>query len=451
MNTIQEPAQTLPVLADADVCVIGGSCTGVFAAVRAARLGASVVLLERANAFGGVATHGLVLIWHSLRDTEFKRPIIGGLTAEVIDRLLRRDAAAINEGNSNSYCSLNTEELKIELDGLVREHRITPLLHTLGCRPLLQGDRIDAVLVENKDGRGAVRARVFVDATGDGDIAVRAGVPGRVREGLQPPTTCAKIWRFHPEGKRFGDLYKEHHAAFGLEPDSGWDSPVPGLPDIRMVAQTHVFGANVADAAALTRAEMEGRRQIRGVIDLLRAHGDPARPPVLVQLASCIGARESRILDAAHRLTEEEVLHGIRFPDAIANGTYPVDIHQADSPGIIFRHLDGTEVFARPDVRNEVRRWRAPLPVEPAFYQIPYRCLVPQGAVNLLAAGRVIDADEGAFGAIRVMVNCNQTGQAAGVAAALAVKAGQPVAQVPPADLLARLRDQGAAVIGTDA
>ena len=445
MNTIREPAQTLPVLADADVCVIGGSCTGVFAAVRAARLGASVVLLERSNAFGGVATHGLVLIWHSLRDTEFKRPIIGGLTAEVIDRLLRRDAAAINEGNSNSYCSLNTEELKIELDGLVREHRITPLLHTLGCRPLLQGDRIDAVLVENKDGRGAVRARVFVDATGDGDIAVRAGVPGRVRDGLQPPTTCAKIWRFHPEGKRFGDLYKAHHAAFGLEPDSGWDSPVPGLPDIRMVAQTHVFGANVADAAALTRAEMEGRRQIRGVIDLLRAHGDPAKPPVLVQLASCIGARESRILDAAHRLTEEEVLHGIRFPDAIANGSYRVDVHAPRGGGFLFKYLDGTTLFAHNN-GCEQGRWREPTPENPTFYQIPYRCLHHPSRPNLLFAGRMISADRGAFGAIRVMVNLNQTGEAAGTAAALAARGGLPVGAVDPALLRRQLADGGSII-----
>lgn len=446
MKTIQETAQTLPVLAEADVCVIGGSCTGVFAAVRAARLGASVVLLERANAFGGVATHGLVSIWHSLRDTEFKQPIIGGLTVETIDRLLRRDAAVIRTGKSNAYCELNTEELKIELDELVREHNITPMLHTLGCRPLLQGDRLDAVLVENKDGRGAVRARVFIDATGDGDIAFRAGVPSQVRDDVQPPTTCSKIWRFHPQGKRFADLYKAHHAAFGLEPDSGWDSPVPGLSDIRMVAQTHVFGANIADAAELTAAEMEGRRQTRAMIDLLRTHGDPASPPVLVQLASCIGGRETRILDAAHCLTEQEVLHGKRFPDAIANGSYRVDVHAPQGGGFLFKYLDGTTLFAHNNGSQE-GRWRDPTPENPTFYQIPYRCLYHPSFANLLFAGRMICADRGAFGAVRVMVNLNQTGEAAGVAAALAARDGIPVSAVDSTRLRRQLADGGSIIL----
>lgn len=446
MKTLQEPTQTLPVWADVDVCVVGGSCTGVFAAVRAARLGASVVLIERSNSFGGVATHGLVLIWHSLRDTEFRQPIIGGLTVEIIERLQRRDATVIREDNPDTYCEMNTEELKIELDLLVRENRVTPMLHTLGCRPLLQGNRIDAVLVENKDGRGAVRARVFIDATGDGDIAIRAGVPSRVRDNLQPPTTCAKIWRFNPEGKRFADLYHAHHAAFGLKPDSGWDAAIPGLSDIRMVAHTHVFGANVAHAAELTHAEMEGRRHIRGMIDLLRAHGDPAKPPVLVQLASCIGARETRILDAAHQLTEEEVLTGKRFSDAIANGSYRVDVHAPQGGGFLFKYLDGATLFVH-NTGSEKGRWRKTTPENPTFYQIPYRCLHHPSLANLLFAGRMICADRSAFGAIRVMVNLNQTGEAAGVAAALAVRDGCPVGAVDPELLRSQLTAGGSIML----
>jgi hypothetical protein len=131
----------------------------------------------------------------------------------------------------------------------------------------------------------------------------------------------------------------------------------------------------------------------------------------------------------------------------VANGTYPVDIHCGDGPGIIFRRLDGTEVYAAPDGRPETRRWRPETPDDPTFYQVPYRALVPRGAENVLVAGRAVDADEGAFGAIRVMVNCNQLGQAAGVAAYLALQHRTPVCDVDPARLRRVLRRQGAAVI----
>ena len=153
-----------------------------------------------------MATNGLVLVWHSMLDTEFRKPIIAGLTKEIIGRFGGSRRAATAQGSHDIGCRLNTEELKIELDMLVQEHGITPMLHTLGCRPLMEEGRITAMLVENKDGRGAVRAGVFIDATGDGDVAVRAGVPSTVRDELQPPTPLredpslppgrASLWRY---------------------------------------------------------------------------------------------------------------------------------------------------------------------------------------------------------------------------------------------------------------
>ncbi len=445
MTTIEEPTRHLPVLAEVDVCVVGGSCTGVFAAVRAARLGASVAVIERSNCFGGTATNGLVLVWHSLLDTEFRRPIIGGLTREIMDRLGHLGAAEMLDGSGDVGVRLNTEELKIELDLLVQEHRILPMLHTQGCQPLLEGDRIVAVAVENKDGRGAIRARVFIDATGDGDLALRAGVPHFERDQVQPPTTCAKIRHFRQEGVRFADLYRAHHAEFGLEPDSGWDSHLPGIPDTAFVAQTHVFGVNVGHAEELTRAEMEGRRQIRGVMDLLRKYGPAGADLALVQLASSIGIRETRVVEAAHCLTEEEVLHGVRFPDAIANGSYRVDVHAPTGGGFLFKYLDGRTLFAHND-GCESGRWREPTPENPTFYQIPYRCQFHPTRPNLLCAGRMIHTDRGAFGAVRVMVNTNQTGEAAGVAAVLALRGGVSVAAVEPAALRKVLADGGSIV-----
>ncbi len=421
MGNVIESARELPVLANVDVCVVGGSCTGVFAAVRAARLGASVVVVERSNCFGGVATNGLVLVWHSFLDTEHGRPIIGGLSREMVERLGRRGLAEPIQRDNNVGFRLNTEELKIELDELVLEHRVAPMLHALGCRPILEGERITALAVENKDGRGAIRARVFIDATGDGDLAARAGVPHFERDHVQPPTTCAKIRNFRQEGVSFAALYRERHTEFGLEPDSGWDSHLPGIPDVSFVAQTHVFGANVAHADQLTAAEIKGRRQIRGIMDMLRKYGAKGDDIALVQLASSIGIRETRVIEAAHCLTEEEVLNGERFPDAIANGSYRVDVHAPQGGGFLFKYLDGRTLFAHGDGCTE-GRWREPTAENPTFYQVPYRCLFHPSRPNLLCAGRMIHTDRGAFGAIRVMVNTNQMGEAAGTAAVLALK-----------------------------
>ena len=134
MDIIIEPAKSIPVIEEADVCVLGGSCTGVFAAVRAAKLGAKVVIIEKQNSFGGVATSGLVNVWHSLYDNEKRQQIIAGLTYEMIERLKNRDAiideeAKLGVNDCNAYM-LNTEELKIELDSLILETKVKPYLHT---------------------------------------------------------------------------------------------------------------------------------------------------------------------------------------------------------------------------------------------------------------------------------------------------------------------------------
>jgi len=163
--TIHEPSREIPVTLDCDIAVIGGGCTGVFAAVRAARLGARVAIIEKQNCFGGAATAGLVCIWHSLYDTEGQQVIIGGLSAEVIERLKKRDAVRMTANMSSAFI-LNTEELKIELDELVVEHHITPFLHSFYTSPVMRDGRLDAVILENKDGRQAIRARQFIDASG---------------------------------------------------------------------------------------------------------------------------------------------------------------------------------------------------------------------------------------------------------------------------------------------
>jgi len=434
-GTIREPARDVPVVHECDVCVVGGSCTGVFAAVAAARLGAKVALVELNGFFGGVATASLVNIWHSLKDRSGKQQIIAGMTAEVIDRLKRRDAV------TSGYV-LNTEVLRLELDKLVVEADIRPFLHTMFVAPVAKDGRMTAAIIEDKSGRRAIRARQFIDASGDADVAARLGLEVYRREQVQPPTMCCVlrglegIRKAHPDfnihrvifDEKFEQALRRGYAWSSQVPaDCGCpdEAGVPGADDHRMLAGTRVFGADCSDADQLTQAELEGRRQVNSICELLRAHFLGGRGVPLVSLPAKIGIRETRHVRCLHQLTVEELLSGKRFPDAIANGTYRVDVHNARGAGVNFRQLNK-------DV---------------PFYQIPYASLVPRGAKNVLIAGRSIDADEQAFGAVRVMVNCNQMGQAAGVAAWLAIDSGTDVGAVDVNRLRAALKNQGAIVI----
>lgn len=448
MTSISESAREIPVALETDLVVVGGSCTGVFAAVRAARRGLRVAIVERHNCFGGVATAANVNIWHSLHDTRGERQIIGGLTQEVLDRLQVRKAVLSPSEPAESY-RLNTEELKVELDELVLEHRITPFLLSFYAAPVVEEGKLVAVIIENKNGRQAIRARQFIDATGDADVALDLGLPAYEPETLQPPTTCAKV-RGLDSLRDFDwqQAVREHGEEFGLEKDWGWGSTIPSLPDIQMRADTHVFQCDTSDAEQLSRAEIEGRRQVRAMLDLLRTYGPPDAEIALVDLAASIGARETRRIVARYRLTEDDVLTGRQFDDAVANGSYRVDIHHASGPGITFRYLDGTEMIiperGMPGVEG---RWRDPVPEDPTCYQIPWRCLVQEHVSNLVLAGRMLDADKTAFSAVRVMVNLNQTGEAAGVASALALENDVPVQQVEPFRLRGALAEGGSIVI----
>ncbi|MCL4202726.1 MAG: FAD-dependent oxidoreductase [Pirellulaceae bacterium] len=426
--TIAEPARQIPVAADCDVCVVGGSCTGVFAAVAAARLGAKVVLIESNGFFGGVATASLVNLWHSTEDMENQQQIIAGLSTEVFERLDRRNSLTVVKGKRTHY-ALNTEELKIELDALITEANVRPMLHAMFVATIVEDGRIAAAVIEDKSGRRAIRARQFIDATGDADVVARTGMPIYQRDTVQPPTMCVilrgleAIRRKHPD-------FNIHRAIFdakypqALQPGFSWGRAVPGGEDEYMLAGTRVFNANCAEADELTEATIEGRRQVRAICDLLREHFMDGQGTPLLTLPAKIGIREGRHAQCLHTLTQDELLDGRRFPDAIANGTYPVDIHNASGGGITFRYLEKTP-----------------------FYQIPYSSLVPRGAHNILVAGRSIDADEGAFGAVRVMINCNQMGQAAGVAAWLALDSGKSVADIDTHRLRETLKQQGAAIL----
>jgi hypothetical protein len=447
VSSIHESARATPVIAECDVCVLGGSCTGVFAAIRAARLGASVVIVEKAGCFGGVATLSLVNVWHTPLDEVYQRQIIGGLTLEVMERLRRRKAVIERERNPHWAWAYNPAELQIELDEMVLEAGVTPWLHTAFVAPHVEDGRLAAVLVENKSGRGAIRARRFIDATGDADLCHRLGLETYTAHHLQPATACAIVSGWATLGSfDLGKAMIEHGKEFNLPLGFVWGAKVPDS-DLFMLAATRVFNTDCSDAASLTHAEIEGRRQLRAITDLIRRHA-PHANVALQALPSRIGIRETRHVRCHHQITGDETLHGQRFDDAIANGSYRVDVHHQDKPGITLRYLSGREEYCCPGRPTEVSRWRPESDNDPTFYQIPYRAMVPRGPYgNVLAAGRMIDADSIAHAAIRVMVNMNQTGEAAGVASWLAMKHDQSAAEVDTALLRRTLADGGSVII----
>jgi 2-polyprenyl-6-methoxyphenol hydroxylase-like FAD-dependent oxidoreductase len=426
MTSIHEPARETPVVGEYDLCVVGGSCTGVFAAVRAARLGLSVAIVERNILFGGMATAALVNEWHSLLDANQHRPIIGGLTVEILNRLRRRDAVREMPHASGLRYRFNSAELALELDEIVREHHIRPFLLSTCVAAVRAGDRIEAAIIEDKSGRRAIRARFFIDASGDGDLLRSSGFAATKNETLQPVNyqILAAGLKAIPKDPSIGlwDRVKSRAGEFQypLENATPWFFDYPAPADVMNLFGARLNGVDASDADQATSAILEGRRRQRALLDMIRS--ESGQEVSVVALAHALGVRETWHARCLHRLSGKELLGGTHFPDAIGRGTYPIDIHSEE--GTLIRHLDGREEVVGLDGRITWRRWRDEQVEAPACYHIPFRCLIPQDADNLLVAGRLLDADREAFGAVRVMVNLNQTGEAAGVAAFLALQSG---------------------------
>ena len=443
---ITEPSRKIRVSYEADLFVAGGSCTGVFAAVRAARLGLTVVLAERQNCLGGTATAGLVNVWHSLKDTDYKNQVIGGLTAEMTERLVKQGAAELKDDPSVAI-RFNPLSLIYELDKLVSEEKITVVFHTLCVGAVCDGNTITHALIENKDGRTAVKAKFFIDATGDGDMARYLVLESYRHEVIQPPTPVflmrgtgdnsesADIWR----------LIKEHGAEYGFDDDFGWSGPVPGMDDISMRADFHIFNVLCDKADDLSRAETDGRRKAVSLVDMINKYTD--KKVSVASFSAMLGIRETLHYKTKITASGKELLYGTRYDDAILNGTYRIDVHGLDG-SIILKYLNGDAVrMVGVERKTTTWNWREEedLSGEGAkYYQIPFGVLVQEKYTNLIAAGRMINADNEAFGALRVMVNLNQIGEAAGVAAAISVDKGVSLQDVDGKDVRKVLQKGGA-------
>jgi threonine dehydrogenase-like Zn-dependent dehydrogenase len=399
-----EAGREVPVVRETEVLVCGGGPAGLAAAFTAARAGAKVLVLERHPFLGGVWTAGALTI---IIDSEHK----DGLNLEIRRRLEERGAALYYRFWPD-WPIYGVEAMKALLDDMVLETGVETQLYTQVAAVARNGTRIEGVFTESKSGREFIKAEMVIDATGDGDVAARAGCAfehGRPRDGkTQPMTLYGRIGGYKGEPVHIQPLLDIARRA-GVEPSYGDVTlfPQPGQPGVFMLMATHLYGSGI-DARNLTIAEMQGRREIRQLVDLYRHHGGADWEDVfLIDTGPFLGIRESRRILGRHYLTAEELQAGAQFEDAICRVRFLADIHHPDpSEGSGLTHVH--------------------LP----HYGIPFGCLLPRGVDNLLTAGRCISGDHIAFASYRVTGNAVATGEAAGLAAAMAVRDG-----IDPSDI----------------
>lgn len=431
-----------------DVCVVGGSCTGVFAALRAAEAGMRVAIVEKNMFFGGTATAAFVPVWHSLHSADRKERIVGGLTQLVIDRMVAKGLANCCDSASSrsafAYCYFNASTLILELDRLVKEH--ASIRTFFGAHfAAAETDRpghVTRVFIEDKSGRRAIRAKFFIDCSGDADLLDRAGFETwKLPKGdMQAHTLCALLTgvgrlKAKHKGFSFNEMMHPRRGA-KLNHVFQWNAPVIGCPELTFLAATRVSRCDPTDADDLTLGTFEARAQMERIVDAANREFPVEGPGLAIAaIAPEMGLRESRHANCLYRVTGNDVLTGREHDDVIAKGTYHVDIHEGK--GILFRDLDGRETEMTQDPASgsiviRKGRWRPAGGPTPKCYQIPYRAIVPKDSENVLCAGRMLDAARDAYGALRVMVTCNQMGEAAGRAAAKAVKGNLRAADAYP-------------------
>jgi hypothetical protein len=453
---ISEPARKLPVAAQADVVVLGGGPAGICAAAAAAKQGASVLLVEKNGYLGGVATASLVCIWHSLYSINKKEKIIGGLIDDILYKLDARKALYYDSTNGKKgNIFFSTEEAKFVFDEIAIENGVRLLFHSYVSGVIKEREgSIKAVIIENKSGRSAVKGKIFVDCTGDGDVGWHAGAEyekGNRQGKMQPPGLCVRLGnlRYGAEGQTsLPAALKNKKMDYNglLYPASVW-----GVWDVHrrtsdmLIAAARMVNTDCTDAFQLSQAEVEGRRQIGWVVKTLRKDLPGFENAYIVDVADEAGPRETRRFIGDYVLTEEDLLTGRSFPDVIARGTYPVDIHNSSGGGIVFKNLDGTMHIY--DERGNVKAgmWTHDgKKSDVQYYQMPYSMLLPRNMDNLMVAGRCSSMTHEAMGAVRVMVNCMQLGQAAGIGAAIAAGKGITPREVQASDVQKVLIRMGA-------
>ncbi|MCL4684807.1 FAD-dependent oxidoreductase [Myxococcota bacterium] len=406
MASIRIPAETLRVQEELDLLVIGGGSAGVTAAVTGARLGLRTGLVEEMPGLGGMSTGGAVGTYCGF----YKKgpgatlvPTVGGLPLEIADSLLARGHAIgpipLHDTAVLPYVPMGVQHLLEEL--VRREPRLRVRLHSRLTHVLVDEGLVRGVAVDTRGERIGLRARVYVDASGDAVLSRLAGVE-TLREGtLQYPSMMftmqnVDVARAIGAIRSLPGLLESHFVSDQLPRRSGNLIPT-GRPGEVLVALSRVeFEGRPVDAAVeqeLSFAELEGRAQAVRLAEFVRREIPGFADAFLSHTASRLGVRETRKIAGEYVLREDDVLGARDFADGIGRCAWPIERHVAGG------HTSWS--FLEPG----------------ASYAIPFRCLVPRGVDNLLVAGRCLSADSAAFASARVIGPCMLAGQAVAVAA----------------------------------
>lgn len=439
-----EERLTTPIAGEYDVIVAGGGASGLIAAVSAARTGARTLLVEHAGCLGGTGTYAMVAQWLGFYNGETR--VVGGLPLELTDLVKKLGgsdgfgryvlAEASNKPIPLVNFPFNPEVAKIACDRLARESGVEVRLHTRIAAPMLKDGGICGVVVEDVGGRRAFRAPVVVEATGDAIVAASSGAAfeggeGELRRRRQP---CTLVFRLsNVDVARFRGLPREEKRALALEGVKAgrifWESlsfcSTPGNTDA-ICLMSRIPEIDALDPVDLGRAESEGRNQVHSIVGFLRERVPGFERSTLANIAAHVGVRETRRIVGRYCLTEEDIVSGKRFADAIALGAGPMDLHEAGGTGISL--------------------W---MPEHP--FEIPLGCLLPASTPGLIVTGRAISATRSANGGSRHMGTAMALGEASGILASLSATRRVEPASTSHQEVQAQLRQRGALISLEDA
>lgn len=448
-NIYLEKEKEIDIIDEVDVLIIGGGPAGIGAAIGSARAGVSTMIVEAMGSFGGMWTNGLVITLAGFNN--WLRPYqrcVNGVMGEWISLAEKKGGA---ENNRSWVLNSDAEIMKLVADEMLQKNGVKCLLHTWMADVIVDDNCLKGVLIENVEGRKAVIAKVIVDCTGNGDVFARANESFDISPELQPMTLPFYLAEVQSVGKT--DFEVELVIPFGPEPGflkepllSEYTSrrrdvhidreklknafhigelPFFGGPwfgglreKYPWVNTTRVYGSAV-NAAELTRAEIESRKNAHEIAAYYKRECDGFQHSWLMKTASTIGIRETRRLNGVYTLTKEDVVSCCKFQDSIALGVWPIDVHP-------------------PKGQSGMHEMYVPLP-----YQIPFRALLPKRIENLIVGGRCISVDREAMGSIRVGATCGAIGHAAGIAAALSTKSGNTLKTLSYKDIQQELINQG--------
>jgi hypothetical protein len=444
-KSIEEPARKIPLYGEYEVVVLGGGPAGIAASVAAARAGRRTLLIERYGFLGGMGTAAGVTNFCGLHANVHggMHRVVQGVASELltrIDRLGGLNAPHLILGKILAQ-AYDTAAYKIAADDLVAAHKVELLFHALGAGVVMHDDRrIHALMVETKAGRQAVTASLFIDCSGDGDLAAWAGAAFEVGDNagsmLFPsmmfrlngidPEKAGEAWRTIPalmEQAEAAGTHKFPRKAAIVRPQR---SGIEWRVNFTQLARADGKAINGLEPDELTRGEIDGRRQAVEAFAFLRTVPGFEKS-YIVDLPPQLGIRETRRVIGGHMLSGEDVLGCASFDDSIGVNGWPME-----------QHVAGDVIFKFP-----------PIPESRGFNELPYRMLVPEGLDNLLMAGRCASMTHEGQSAARVSGGCFVMGEAAGTAAALALGGNTNPRDIAVEKLQQQLQQQGA-FIGRD-